>query len=206
MPFLNKKTGRRLQKNDKSVKLKQIPPEDTARNLACYNGETIVSKGRMIVTIESGGWKIGAAPFIIVDNQKANIIGRNILPQIGIRIIQEKPKHGNVVNIREQEQSNPEFKKWVKDNYPQLCIRVGKSNNQLMRTQFKKELITVQQKGRRVPVHLQERVEKEFNKLMDQKHIIKLDKYSDRQFISSIVITVEKRPDGEIGVRPEIDK
>ena len=76
--------------------LKQTPPDDTARNLACYNGETIVPKVRVIVTIDSGGWKIKAAPFIIVDNQKANIIGRNILQQFGTRLIQE--------------QSNPEIK------------------------------------------------------------------------------------------------
>ena len=40
--------------------------------------------------------------------------------------------------------------------------------------------------------HLQERVEGELNKLMDQNHIIKLDKCSDRQIISPIVITVKK--------------
>ena len=90
MSFLNKKTARRLQENDNSVILKQIPPEDTARNLACYNGETIVVEGKLIVTIELGGWNLRVAPFIIVENQKANIIGRNILPQIGIRLIQKK--------------------------------------------------------------------------------------------------------------------
>ena len=192
MSFLNGKTARRLQENDNSVILKQIPPEDTARNLACYNGKTIVPEGRLIVTIESGGWKIKAAPFIIVDNQKANIIDRIILPQVGIRLIQEKSKQGNVLNISEQEQSNPEIKRWVKDNYPQLRIRVGKSKSHVIRTQFNKEFIPVQQKVRRVPVHLQERVEKEFNELLDQKHIIKLDKCSDRQLISPIVITVRK--------------
>ena len=82
--FLNEKTSRRLQENDNSVIIKQIPPDDTALNLACYNGETIVPKGRLIIMIESGGWKVQAARFIIVDNQKANIIGRNILPQLGI--------------------------------------------------------------------------------------------------------------------------
>ena len=35
-------------------------------------------------------------------------------------------------------------------------------------------------------------MERELNKLIDQKHIIKLDKCSDRQFISPIVITVKK--------------
>ena len=89
--FLNKKkTARRLQKNYKSTLLKRIPPEDAARNLACYNGETIIPKGRMTLIMKSGGWNIQAAPFIIVDDQKTNITGRNTLPQIGIKLVEEK--------------------------------------------------------------------------------------------------------------------
>ena len=82
------------------------PTDDTARNLACYSGETTNPKGRLILTIKSRGWKIQSAPFIIVDDQKANIIGRNILPQIGVKLIQEKHKQ-NVLNLREQEESDP---------------------------------------------------------------------------------------------------
>ena len=55
MSFLNKKTARRIQQNDKSALFKCIPPDHTARNLTCYNGETINPKGRLIKTIESGG-------------------------------------------------------------------------------------------------------------------------------------------------------
>ena len=118
MSFLNEKTARRLEQNDKSALFKCIPPDDTARNLACYNGGTINPKGRLIITIESG-WKVHSAPLIIVDDQKANIIGRNILPQIGVRLIQEKHKQ-NVLSIREQEESDPEIKQWVKDIFQQL--------------------------------------------------------------------------------------
>ena len=145
----------------------------------------------MIITIKSGGWKIQSAPFIIVDDQKANIIGRNILPQIGVKRIQEKNKQ-NVLNIRGQEESDPEIKQWVKDNFQQLCIRIGKSKNHMMKIQFSQDFMPIQQKGRRIPVYLQERVEGELNKLMDQNHIIKLDKCSDRQFIIPIEITVKK--------------
>ena len=148
-------------------------------------------KGRLIITIESGGWKIQLAPFIIVDDQKANIIGRNILPQIGVKLIQKKQKQ-NVLNVREQQEWDPEIKQWVKDTFQQLCIRIGKSKSHIMKTQFNQDFKPIKQKGRRNPVHLQERVEGELNKLMDQNHIIKLDKYSDRQFISPIVITVKK--------------
>ena len=85
--------------------------------------------------------------------------------------------------MHEQGESNPEIKQWVKDNFPHLCIRNVKSKNHVMRTQFSKDIIPIQQKGRHVQVHLQERVEKELNKLMDQKHILKPDKRSDRQII-----------------------
>ena len=44
MSFLNKKTARRIQQHDKHALLKNIPTGETARNLACYNGEVIVPK------------------------------------------------------------------------------------------------------------------------------------------------------------------
>ena len=61
-----------------------------------------------------------------------------------------------------------------------------------MRTQFSKEFEPIQQKGRRIPIHQQEKVELELNKLIDQKHIIKLVKCSGKQLISPIAITVKK--------------
>ena len=55
MSFLNEKTARPIQQNDKSALFKCIPPEDSSSNLACYNGETINPNGRLILTVESGG-------------------------------------------------------------------------------------------------------------------------------------------------------
>ena len=72
-----------------------------------------------------------------------------------------------MLNLQETEESNTEVKQWVTETFKQLCIRIGKSGNQVMRTQFSKEATTVQQKGRRIPIHLRELVEKEFNKLLD---------------------------------------
>ena len=85
MSFLNEKTAQRTQQNDQTAVFKNIPQEDTARNLACYNGESIHLKGRLIIKIQSGGWKVQTAPIIIEVNHKANIIGRNLLPRIGIK-------------------------------------------------------------------------------------------------------------------------
>ena len=140
MSFLNEKTARRIQQNDRSAIFKCIPPDDTTRNLACYNGETIIPKGRLIITIESGGWKIQSAPFIIVDDQKPNIIGRNILPKIGVKLIQETNKQ-TILNICEKDESEPDIKQLVKDNFQQLCIRIGKPKNHMMKTQFSQDFI-----------------------------------------------------------------
>ena len=89
-------------------------------------------------------------------------------------------------------ESKPKIKQWVKDNFQQLCVRIGKAKHHAMKTQFNNEFEPIQQKGRRIPIHLQERVKAELSKLLDQKHIIKLDKCSDKQLISPIVITVKK--------------
>ena len=92
MPFLNEKTARRLQENDRSSMFKRFSPEEGTRILIFYCGETIIPKRRLIITIELGGWKIQAAPFIIVDDHRANNIGGNILPQIVIKLVQVKQK------------------------------------------------------------------------------------------------------------------
>ena len=61
-----------------------------------------------------------------------------------------------------------------------------------MKTQFIPDVTPIQQKSRRIAIHLEERVEKELNKLIDQQHFIKLEKHSEKQFRSPIVITVKK--------------
>ena len=142
-------------------------------------------------TTGPGGWKIQRAPFIRVDDQKANFIGRNILSRIGIELIQEKQKL-NVLSVREQEESDPDIKQWVKDDLQQLCIRIGKSKHHMIRNQFNKDFNPIQQKGRRTPVNPQERVEGGRKQADEPKHIIKLNKSSDRRFIKPMGKTVKK--------------
>ena len=81
-----------------------------------------------------------------MDDQKAYIIGRNLLPKIDVRLIQETNKQTGL-NIREQEESDPDIKQWVKNNFQQICIRIGKLKNHTMKTQFSKDFMPIQQKG-----------------------------------------------------------
>ena len=92
MSFVNEKMAETLRQNGRSTIIKLVPPADTAQNLACYNGKNIVPEGRLSFAVESGEWTLQSVPFIIVHDQKSNIIGRNNLPKIGIKLVQEKIK------------------------------------------------------------------------------------------------------------------
>ena len=67
------------------------------------------------------------------------------------------------------------------DTVSRIWICTGSGENHTMRTQFIKEFVPIQQKE-----------EGELNKLIEQKHNIKIDNCSERHFISPIVITVKK--------------
>ena len=58
-------------------------------------------------------------------------------------------------------------------------------------------------KGRRVPLHLQEKVENESKKRINDKQIIKLDKCSYKYFISPVVITVKHDKNVKITLEPK---
>ena len=67
----------------------------------------------------------------------------------------------------------------------------------MAKSKFHKDFQPRHQKGRRIPIipiNLQEKVDIELKKLLDEKHIIKLSSCPDKHFISPIVVTVKKDP------------
>ena len=66
-----------------------------------------------------------------------------------------------------------------------------KSKNHIAKSTIKQYFKPKQHKGRRVHIHLIDKVEKELKKLFEDKQIIKLEKCSDEYFLSPVVITVK---------------
>ena len=58
--------------------------------------------------------------------------------------------------------------------------RVGKIRNYKVQVEFFNNLIPIQQKGRRVPITLQDKVDGEIDKRIKQGHIERLEYCSDR--------------------------
>ena len=67
----------------------------------------------------------------------------------------------------------------------------GQIKNHIARSTIKQDIHPYQHKGRRVPLDLTDKVDKEIRHFLDTKQIIKLDKCSDKVFVSPIVITVK---------------
>ena len=61
---------------------------------------------------------------------------------------------------------------------------------------FKDPLVPIQEKGRRVPIHIQDKVGTEIRKLTKEGHIVKLNKCTSDHFVAAVVITAKK--DGSI--------
>ena len=180
---------------------KQVPKKDATHNLACYCAVYIARFDRHIIPIELGGCTVNSAPFLKVDGQLANNVGRNILPQIRIKL------------HRENETTNW-YQTSIKRTNRALKQQVGSKNNKdnikksqdqnVVITEFVENFKAVQQKGRRVPIQLKKRVEQEKIKTIRKNHVNKLEKFSDRQLIGPIDITVKKDQSRKLALDSEL--
>ena len=118
------------------------------------------------------------------------------MPELGLMLVQAPSEqgvhniqqHGNTV---EMDGDLDDWQRHFSKHFHQLFRRVGRIRNYKVQAEFFKNLIPIQQKGRRVPITLQEKVDKEIEKLLEQDHIQKLEEWSDKYFVSPIVITVK---------------
>ena len=96
----------------------------------------------------------------------------------------------------QEEEGYDELQTYFCKLYPNLFTRIEKIRNAKVRAEFFENLKPIQQKGPRVPISLQDKVDKEIDWLIKENHIIKIHECSDEYFFSPIVITVKK--DGSI--------
>ena len=68
----------------------------------------------------------------------------------------------------------------------------------MVKSNFHKDFQPRHQKERRIPINLQDKVNSELKKLLDEKHIIKLSRCPDKYFISPIVTVVTVKKDQSI--------
>ena len=135
--------------------------------------------GTMAVTLESNVWKISARIKVIGGN-RPSIIGRDLMPQLGLQLAQQAPGD-QIMSIDEedketsrQEVEQDSWQTYFSKQFSNLFNRIGKIRNGKVQAEFFENLTAVQQKGRRVLITLQEKLDTEIDKLLKKGHIEKL--------------------------------
>ena len=162
-------------------------------NLRSFTKTPIKNRGTLYCDVECNEWNAGRADLIVVPNNHRALIGRDLFQGLGIQVNQEPSPTSEGKNVAMIEnQNNKSLKQEIAKQFRGLIKRIGRSINHTVKSKFKTNFTPVHQRGRRVPIHLQKQVEEELKTLRDNGNIIKLDKCSDKNFISPIVITVKR--------------
>ena len=118
--------------------------------------------------LTSGNTTVHNCQILFVPQNTVNLLGRDILQKLGIELT-FKTSGENIHNINSPQNN---IAKWMFHEYPHLFTRIGKSKNHIAKSTFHNTFHPTQHKGRRVPLHLKDNVEKELNKLIENKQII----------------------------------
>ena len=140
---------------------------------------------RVIKACVCNDWVATDVNVTVVEDGHRPIIGRDLFSQLGLSLTQTK----QVSNV---DQNQCLIKKQITFDFRGLISRIGKLLKHSIKSMFHKDFTPTHQKGRRVPINLQPLVNEELKKELAEKHIIKLNSCSYKNFISQIVITVKR--------------
>ena len=162
--------------------------ESTPPQLRNSSNEPIQVEGKIQAPVTSKGWACDTAIFTVVADGLKSLIGRNLFDQLELAVTQSTFLKGNSINNI----ASPEFKEQIAKTFLGLVTRIGRSKSHVAKSKFHKDFQPSYQKGRRIPINLQDKINAELRKLLAEKHIIKLSSCPDSYFISPIVVTVKK--------------
>ena len=86
--------------------------------------------------------------------------------------------------------------------YSNVLQRLGRSKNHKVFTLFKSLLISIEEKERRFPIHIQAKVGAEIRKFKKEGHIEKLDQNTSDQFEAPVFISAKK--DGRVKLAMDV--
>ena len=155
-----------------NVKFKDVGRYPLSFTYVDYNKKPIKLFGSLEIPITSKGWKIDNACFLVSENRTRNLLGLNLHENLGTETVQRRPAE---VSLAEEEKELDPTSQFWRDHfvkrYPSVISRLGRSKNHKVFTNFKDPLVPTQVKGRKVPIHLQDRVTAEIKKLIKDKHL-----------------------------------
>ena len=144
--WLTNKLGKNIENNATKV-----------GEIRCFNNNKIKINSTLIIDLSSENTAAPNCEILVVPHNTVNLLGRDILQKLGIQLSQTK-KGEKITNFKTEQQKI--IHKYFK-YFPHLCTRLGKSENHIAKFTFKQYFKPTQYKGRRVPIHPIDKVEKE---------------------------------------------
>ena len=173
---------------------KFIPAEklNLSAKFVGYNKRPILILVALKANLRSAGWEVFGAILLITERPMRCVLGLDLQGKLGIQATQKPaPTRRSRFDVLLCEQSEGWKQKFF-SQFKDLFDRQGQSKNHTVSTKFKYPLCPIQEKGRRIPIHIQDKVQAELEKLLAEWHIQKLDKCTIDCFIAPIVITIKK--------------
>ena len=173
---------------------KSIPAEklNLSAQFVDYNKRPILILGALKANLRSAGWEVFGSILLVTERRMRCILGLDLQGKLGIQTTQKPaPTRRSRFDVLLCEQSEG-WKQKFYNQFKDLFDRQGESKNHTVSTKFIYPLCLIQQKGRRIPIHIQDKVQAELEKLLAEGHIQKLDKCTSDCFIAQIVSTVKK--------------
>ena len=153
-----------------------------------YNKRPLELLGYQFVRLEVAGVTVSKARVLVAPNSGKSIIGRDWLIALRYKITQPIERGecnvntkftecAEVVNeISPEEKISPEVQQMTRE-FQELFKRKGRVKHYEIKIDMKENAKITQQKGRTIPTQLQEQVDKEIEKLIEDGHIEKVEKF-----------------------------
>ena len=155
-----------------------------------FNGKPLNLLGYVFCELQVGDQYIKKARILVTKSGTKSIIGREWLSTLKYTIAQAN-KGECEVNSIEKEELSTETKQFCNE-FPKLFKRNGKMKDHEIKIKLKPDAKITQQKGRRIPIQLQNAVDAEIKRLLKEGDIEKINEIKDDVFIQPTVITVKK--------------
>ena len=194
--FLNKRTCDLLLQQNPSIEFRDIAryPVDTL--YVDYNKQPICLLGSIQFPISSSGWMVENAQFLVSENRARNFLGLNLQEKLGVATTQLKAALVQSLECNPSDPISDYWSSFFAKKYAHVFSHLGRSKHHKVYTNFKFPLVPRQIKGRKIPIHIQDRVANEIRLLVEQGHIEKLDKCTTDFFIAPVLLSAKK--DGSI--------
>ena len=132
-----------------------------------FSKEPIHIKGKIQTPITSIGWTSNSTTFTVVADGLKSLTGRDLFDHLGLAVTQSSSVQGYQVNTIS---SLSEFNEHIAKNFTNLILRIGITKNHIAKSNFHEDFQPRHQKGRRMPINLQDKVNMELKILLDEKH------------------------------------